>query len=87
MSYEYQSIRPQLFTEDGVAMLLKVGGNVRRHIKAAGAVRAFEAWEGVTGDSFTMTACLDYMLERREIREVTSEGTWGQYRVFCAPLE
>ena len=82
--YAYQEQRPNIFSESGVEMLTKIRDNVRAALKVAGAVRANEAWKGVSGSSWDMLACLDYMVEKDEIREVTS-GTWGQHRIFTEP--
>ena len=84
MSYQYAELRENLFTEQGVETLEKVRANVHRCIGESGAVLAQNAWKGVTGDSWTMLAALDYMVERGEIREVLDiQGTgFGQHRVF-----
>lgn len=83
MSYRYAEIRPELFTERGVEMLTRIRRNVGERLVQAGAVRAIEAWTGVSGDSWLMLACLDYMVEQREIREVTGSDAWGQHRIFA----
>lgn len=82
--YNYQKQRPELFTESGVEMLIKIRENVRVCIAKSGAVRATEAWCRVTGDMWTMAAALDYLVEIKVIREITDSSTWGQYRVFVA---
>lgn len=84
MSYVYTEQRDKLFTEQGVAVLLRVRTNAERALKAAGAVRAQEATAGVGGDSWTQLAALDFMVEQGEIVEVTGGGVWGQHRVFVA---
>jgi hypothetical protein len=85
--YNYQEQRAELFSESGVDMLLKIRANVERLIGTAGAVRAAEAWHGVSGDTWIMLAALDYMVERGEIREVTTGNTWAQHRVFVSTKE
>lgn len=84
MSYEYLEEKPHLFTEDGVEMLTKVRDNVRRLLEISGAFQAEKAWHGVTGSSWTMMACLDYLAEKGEIQEVKG-NVWGQYRLFVRP--
>jgi hypothetical protein len=86
MSYHYETEKPKLFTPDGVATLLKIRDNVDRHLKESGAVMAMRSWVGVSGETWLMTAALDYMVERGEIREVTGPGTMGQRRVFVRVL-
>ena len=81
MSYEYQREREKLFTESGADMLIIIRDNVNRLLNTAGAFRADASWRGVIGDTWTMLAALDYLVERGEIREISS-GTAGQHRVF-----
>lgn len=83
MSYSYQAERAKLFTEDGQEMFIKVRDNVHELLDSAGAFQAGKAWQGVSGDSWKMLACLDRLVEMGEIREVTS-NTWGQHRVFVS---
>jgi hypothetical protein len=83
MSYQFATERSRLFTEDGVKMLTKVRDNVKQHLATSGAVRADKAWTGVSGDSWQMLACLDYLVEIGEIRELGPTG-WGQDRVFVS---
>lgn len=87
MSYSYQAERPRLFTEEGQEMLLKVRDNVQRLLKTAGAFMSGHAWRGVGGDTWLMLACLDRLVERGEIIEVTDSRAWGQARVFRGKLE
>ena len=70
MMYEYSTERAKLFTEEGQVMFLKIRDNVQRLLKEAGAVRAQEALGNVCGDGWTMLACLDRLVELREIRRV-----------------
>lgn len=80
--YNYEEIRPQLFTDEGQRKLLKVRDNVANLLKQAGAVRMQEALAGVGGDSWEQLACVDRLVELGEIREVTTDNPPGQYRVF-----
>lgn len=81
MAYEYQVERPKIFTEEGTQMLLKVRSTVEQLIKKSGCFHADKAWAGVSGDSWTRIACLDYLVELGELSEVKRD-TWGQYRIF-----
>lgn len=82
--YNYETEKPRLFTESGQVMFLKVRDNVKELLHKAGAVRAQEAWTQVCGDSWIMLACLDRLVELKEIREISSDGVPGQHRVFVA---
>lgn len=80
--YRYEDMKPKLFTEEGVKTLRTVERNVRRLISTAGAVRAQEAWSGISGDSWTWIACLDYLVEAGTLRCVTGSDVWAQHRVY-----
>ena len=83
MSYEYKTEREQLRTDSGMQMLLQVRDNVKRLLDTAGAFQADKAWKGVTGSSWTMLACLDYLVEIGEIVELPRQA-WAQHRVFVS---
>jgi hypothetical protein len=80
--YDYKEQKRSLFTESGTKMLLAVRDSVDQKLKLSGAVRSGEAISNVTGDSWTMLACLDYLVETGEIREITGSNAAGQDRVF-----
>lgn len=82
MSYVYEELRPDLFTERGEEIRLSITVQVRRLARVAGAVRAQEAWRHSCGDSWLMIAALDYLVETGVIREVTGPGVFAQHRVF-----
>lgn len=84
MSYVYEDLRQSLFTQRGedTETLRKIRRNVVDLARAAGAVRAHEAWSGIGGDSWLMLAALDYLVETGVIIEVTGPGVWAQHRVF-----
>jgi hypothetical protein len=58
-------------------------------LKETGAVRAAEAmkaWKG-GGDSWSMMACVDRLVELGELREVTAPPCPWQHRVFVSGRE
>jgi len=81
--YNYQTERQSLFTEEGQIMFLRIRDKTQQLLKTSGAARAQEMMVG-TGDSWKMLACLDRMVELREIREITASGVAGQHRVFVS---
>jgi len=40
---------------------------------------------GVAGDSWTMLACIDRLVELGELWEVVSQPVAGQHRIFTSP--
>ena len=80
--YKYEEMRPQIFTEEGVEKLRRIQENVDILTNKAGAVRLQEAIQGVGGDSWLMLACIDYLVEKGEIREASSNPPVTQHRIF-----
>lgn len=83
MSYDYQTERPWIFTDEGQRQFLKIRDRVKELIETAGAVRMQEAaLSGFTGSSWQLIACVDRMVELGEIKEISRPGCVGQDRVF-----
>lgn len=83
MSYSYEKMRPNVFTEEGQVMFLKIRDNAKALIKQAGAVSADRITKGITGDSWTMIACIDRLIELGELVELKNPvSSWAQHRVF-----
>lgn len=80
--YKYDTEKEFLFTNDGQRMFLQIRDHVGRLLKDAGAVRLDKAISVATGDSWSMMACVDRMVELGELREITSNDVVGQHRVF-----
>ena len=74
MSYNYETIKPQLFTERGVGMLMQIKDQVGRLLFSAGAFTTEKVTRTVTGDGWLMCACLDYLVEKGEIDLVSDKG-------------
>jgi hypothetical protein len=83
MSYEYHKQRPKLFTESGQDMLLKMRDRAFALIDSAGAVSSGKLLLVASmADTWDKLACMDYMVERGDLREVTGSDVAGQCRVF-----
>lgn len=82
MSYRYETERPEVFTEEGQKMFLAIRDQVKELLAKAGAVRMDKAIAGQSGNSWTMLACVDRLVELKEICEITPSGIPNQWRVF-----
>jgi len=83
MSYHYLIEKPRLFTEDGFKMLIAIRDNARKLIDVAGCVRMDKAMGRVSGDSWQMLACIDYLVELGELREIAPiDSVAEQSRIF-----
>lgn len=81
--YNYEAEKKQLFTDAGQRMFLAIRDNAIALARKSGAVRMQEAMHaGTGGDSWTMLACVDRMVELGELREIVQGSVAGQYRVF-----
>jgi hypothetical protein len=83
MSYNYELQRHEIFSEDGIKTLVKMRDKAKELIKVAGAARADKIMSATMGDSWTMLAALDYMVETGDLYRVTAERTtMGQHQIF-----
>lgn len=85
MPYEYSVERPKLLTEEGQRTFLAVRDRARYLLGVAGAFRNQEVISGAGGgDSWFLLACVDRLVELREIVELPRE-CWAQYKVYTSP--
>lgn len=61
--------------------LVKVRDRVKKLLKESGAVTMGNAMS-VSGDSWTSMACVDRLVELKELREIPQSDVPGQCRVF-----
>lgn len=80
-NYNYKEQRQFIFTEEGQEMFLKIRDKVHNTIRTAGAIRMDSAIDGCTGSTWEMLACVDRLVELKEIVEVTKDVS-GQHRIF-----
>lgn len=80
--YNYEKMKEELFTDKGQQKFIKVRDKVFDLLDKAGAVRIQEVLSSVGGDAWLVLACFDRMVEWKELKEITSGTTAGQYRVF-----
>ena len=88
MAYDYQTERPNLFTENGQLMFLGIRDRAKQLIAEAGAARLSNIISKASGSSWTMLACVDRLVEIGELVEVTrSDSVVGQDRVFVSATD
>jgi len=86
LSYNYQTEKPRLFTEAGMKIYISVRDEAHRLLSLAGAFTAERACAKASGDSWTMLAALDFMVEQGELRLLTpKDSVMGQHQVFTGP--
>jgi hypothetical protein len=69
-NYNYEDIRQELFSEEGVELLMQVRDHSGKLLFQAGAYTFEKVMRTVNGDTWLKMAALDYMVERKEIRQV-----------------
>jgi hypothetical protein len=82
--YNYEDLKPKLFTEEGQTTFIKIRDHVKKTLLVSGAISAGKAMSAATGDSWLMLACVDRLVETGELREVTQEGVFAQHRLFVS---
>lgn len=82
MSYDYETEKAFVFTDEGQRHFLKVRDKAHELLKLAGAVSADTLLFG-TGNSWSLMACVDRLVELGELVEIKTNGAW-QHRIFKA---
>lgn len=81
--YEYARMRPEVFTEQGQVMFLRIRDGIQDALKSSGAIRMQEAISFAGGgDAWVMLACVDRLVELGELREIPQCDVHGQHRIF-----
>lgn len=84
MNYDYSTERNKIFTDKGQREFLKVRDRAHKLLEEAGAFMMFSALRDISGDTWTMMAYVDRLVELGEIKEITPPNVPGQNRVFVA---
>ncbi len=82
MSYDYQTERKWVFTDDGGRQLLRISKKADDILRKAGAATMEKLIAGECGGSWEMMACVDRLVEVGELREVNYGPCAGQHRIF-----
>lgn len=82
--YVYEKEREKLFTDEGQRMFLKVRDHVKALLEKSGAVRMDKATTVGGGDNYELLACVERLVEIKELVEITPPKTVTQFRVFVA---
>ena len=80
--YNYQELKPTIFTEDGQVKFLKVRDKTTELLNIAGCFSSGAILNFVTGDTWLVIACIDRLVELGEIIEITDNEVAGQDRIF-----
>lgn len=84
MSYSYDAHKPWVFSEEGQKQFLSIRDRVKHLCNASGCVDMQHAISCETGVSWEMMACVDRLVELKEIREINYGHCAGQYRIFVS---
>ena len=87
MSYSYQTEKPRLFSEQGIRMYIEMRDAGNAFLEASGAFMAANVMAKTSGDTWLMSACLDYRVELGELTEVSPPNCAGQHRIFIATFK
>lgn len=81
--YSYETEKPTIFTESGQKMFLAIRDHVNLILSGSGAITMGKAIDARTGgDSWSMLACVDRLVELGELREIKQDCCTGQDRIF-----
>ena len=85
MSYNYETERTTIFSEEGQRTFLRIRDHVKGLLEKSGAFSMGSALSTphMSGDTWTMMACVDRLVELGEITEVPrGPNCPGQCRIF-----
>jgi len=80
--YNYETEKAWIFTDEGSRQFLRIRDHVHKLLDEAGAVSMEKARARESGDNWKSMACVDRMVELKEIREVPREDYPAQHRIF-----
>lgn len=82
--YDYQTEKPELLTEHGQDMLLTFHATVLDVFRNRETVSMGELLKAAktSGSTWTQVAYVDYLKEKRVIREISGDNVIGQHRIF-----
>ncbi|MBA7703305.1 hypothetical protein ES703_112087 [subsurface metagenome] len=84
MSYNYETQKPKVLTPEGQKMLFEIRARAASLIEQSGAVMLDKAVSGIGVDSWDQLACVDYLVELGELREIPQSEVMAQHRIFVA---
>lgn len=74
MSYNYETEKANLFTEEGFNILLAVRDETKLLLAKSGACTVDRAISKATGSSWTMLAAIDFLIQKGELERVNVIG-------------
>ncbi len=83
MAYCYETEKPAVFLPENQAMFLSIRDKAFRLFELAGCATLENIISGQTGDSFTMIACVDRLVELGELRAVNVPIVASQYQIYA----
>lgn len=82
--YKYEDEKKEVFTELGAKAFMAIKDNIERVTKVSGGIITMWAcMSGISLDTWTAMACVDFIAEIGLIREVKYGPCAGQYRIFA----
>lgn len=83
--YNYRIEKPEIFKEENQETFLAIRTRVHKLISESGAVTMEKAIEKALGSSWLHLACVDRLVELKEIKEIQQSNTVpAQYRIFVS---
>lgn len=80
--YNYEHIKPRLFTEEMQNTFLRIRDRIHELLDESGAARMGSILKGSSGEGWDLIACVDRLVELGEIKEIDYGMCTGQDRIF-----
>jgi hypothetical protein len=80
--YSYEEMKPTVLTDEGQIKFLKVRDHVHKVLAESGAITLEKAMSTVYGGSWEAMACVDRLVELKEIKEVPQTNIPMQQKIY-----
>jgi hypothetical protein len=80
--YSYKEMKPTVLTDEGQVKFLRVRDHVHKVLAESGAITLEKAMSTVHGDSWEAMACVDRLVELKEIKEIPQTNIPTQQKVY-----
>ena len=84
--YNYEVEKAEIFSEQGQKSFLEIRDKVKNILAKSGAITMDKAISDMTGINWFHMACVDRLVELKELKEISQENVAGQNRIFVLPF-
>jgi len=80
--YTYEETKEIVFLEENQKTFLKIRDKIEFLLSQSGAASLEKIISGISGDTWLFIACIDRLIELKEIKEIMQNNMFQQKRIF-----